>query len=224
MRVVEFDGLKEYLRTRPDFQFSPTELAPETQRDLADFIKSQNRRQDPEVWARHVAYARARKEGRRATGQKRQSRPRIYGPRPYPYRPSPSSQGASRPGQGLVRLLVAIAVLAVIAMIGYYGLVALLTAQATALQVVPVHAQIPQSEMPEDKPTVARALQRLESAAPDAYQNLHDREHPIVTATDGLTRFTWADVSRTSKSSAKVSGVSITLDSEGQLVGVDAPR
>jgi hypothetical protein len=222
MRVVEFDGLNEYLRTRPDFQFSPTELSQDTQNDLAGFIQSQNRRQDPEVWARHLEYAKARKAGRRATGQKRQSRPRTYDRRPYPYRPSPSSQAAGR--QDLARLVAAIAVLAVVAVLGYFGLVALLTAQANAQQVAVVRARIPQSAMPEDKPTVARALQRLQSAAPNVYQSLPDREHPIVTMTDGLTKFTWADVSRTSKSSAKVRSVSITLDADGQLVGVDARR
>ena len=125
-----------------------------------------------------------------------------------------------------MRLLVAVALVGALALVGYYGLEALFTAQANALahQYSGMPATIPQTPMPEDKPTVARALQRLQSAAPNAYASLRDPEHPIVTAVDGLTKFTWADVTKPSEDSATVSGVSITLNEEGQLVGVDAGR
>jgi len=73
-----------------------------------------------------------------------------------------------------------------------------------------------------DAPDLQTALRRLRSASPRAWASLREPNNPVVIVSDGLTKYTWVSLERQSPSSVQAKGVSITLDGDGRLIGVDA--
>ena len=64
------------------------------------------------------------------------------------------------------------------------------------------------------------ALQRLNEASPEVHSQLSNPTDPQLSITDGMATYTWEYLSKSSANTARVSRISITLDSSGRIVGV----
>ncbi|MDR3685654.1 MAG: nuclease-related domain-containing protein [Coriobacteriia bacterium] len=87
--------------------------------------------------------------------------------------------------------------------------------------VAPLSPAVPVTPM-VDAPDLQTALRRLHSASPTAWASLQEPDNPLVMCRDGLTKFTWVSLESESPGSVQARTVSITLDNQGGLIGVDA--
>jgi inner membrane protein len=72
-------------------------------------------------------------------------------------------------------------------------------------------------------PTAAVALRRLSEADPAIAGAVTHPETPLVAQEGDRTSFTWEYLRQTASNEVVVKSITVTLDSSGQIVGVDAP-
>jgi|GEM_PF-2675633 len=240
LRVVPSTEMVEYLEARcGDFQPNPGALDAEQVADLVSLLKSLNKAQDPEVLELHAA--RVARATRRFGGFRRRPAPSRaaqgsfgshvvynqdgrypdgshFGPVHHPAR----RDSVLRP---LLASLFALVLLWWLVAAGGVFALSDLFSSATTLtlgggtrverQVAPVAS--PQPALSYDS---ALALKRLKEVDPQKRRKLVNPSEPRLSAVNGLPTYTWQYLEKSSSSAVSVHEISITLDNNGQIVGV----
>lgn len=223
-KVTTLQGLEGLIRLRHDFAVNAG-ISPEEVGLLAALIRRLDMSGDPEVMMQHRAYrqgdARVPSPGTpaRASNLTRTARQACKPSSPAAptstYRPVAPTVG----GRQVLGLAIIVFVLATTACALGPGLAMLSDFLTPGFRRAATSSQ----EQPASVPgvSVERAKVVLMEAAPEKYGSVVNIDQPLVTTVPQGTTFTWEYVSNPAANIAEVKTIALTLDAEGNLVGVD---
>lgn len=208
-RVVDLGGVEGLIKARHDFAVNDGSLAEADVAALAGLFRGLDRSGDPATRQAHDAY-----RGAFAKGATRPARKRSNG-----------GGFLDRLRRGFVDLTVKLSLGAV--MLGLIWWAFLGPGQPLVMGLLfsgfggsGELATPPSVEVPTAGPTVAEAKAALQEIDPTKYAALANPDSPTVTTVPQGTTFTWEYVQATGNS-AEVKTIGLTLDSSGQVVGVN---